>query len=74
MDAAKFGHDIGPATKSGLRCSKISVNGMNKCAIIERTWIRQVLAKYEAIEKLQPKTFDLIVEEWPDWVVRAFSI
>jgi hypothetical protein len=47
---------------------------MNKCAIIERTWIRQVLAKYEAIEKLQPKTFDLIVEEWPDWVVRAFSI
>jgi len=49
---------------------------MNNRAVSERTWVGQILAKYEAIEKLQPKSFDLdlMVEEWPDWVVKLFPI
>ena len=34
----------------------------------EKIWVRQILEKYGAIEKRQPKTFDLIVAEWPQWV------
>ena len=36
--------------------------------VSEKKWVGQVIAKYDAIEKRQPKTFDLGVEEWPEWV------
>ena len=36
--------------------------------VTEKTWVRQILEKYDAIEQRQPKTFDLAVSEWPRWV------
>jgi hypothetical protein len=40
----------------------------------EKFWVRQILEKYDAIEKRQPKTFNLLVNEYPQWVVNLWPI
>lgn len=40
----------------------------------EKFWVRQILEKYDAIEKRQPKTFDLLVNEYPQWVVNLWPV
>jgi len=39
-------------------------------SVSEKKWIGQVIEKYDAIEKRQPKSFNLTVAEWPDWVCK----
>jgi hypothetical protein len=43
-------------------------------SVSEKNWIGQVLAKYDAIEERQPKSFNLAVAEWPDWVFSLWLI
>jgi hypothetical protein len=40
----------------------------------EKFWVRQILEKYDAIEQRQPKTFNLLVNEYPQWVVNLWPI
>jgi hypothetical protein len=49
-------------------------NGSNKRPPNERKWVAQVLSGYDAIEKLQPKSFDSMVNAWPDWVVKLWVV
>jgi hypothetical protein len=63
MEAAEFGHDLRFATFLDIWCSKIMARPVR-----EKAWVRQILEKYDAIEQRQPKTFDLGVSEWPQWV------
>jgi hypothetical protein len=51
------------ATAFSLWCSKIMVR-----LVSEKKWIKQVLERYEAIEKCRPETFNLAVDEYPQWV------
>ena len=42
--------------------------------VSEKNWVKQVLKKYDAIEKRQPKAFDFPVNEWPQWVFNLWPI
>lgn len=46
----------------------------NERQVNERTWVRQVLAGYDAIEKRQPKIFNYAMAEYPDWVNNLWPI
>lgn len=45
---------------------------MKKRIVNERTWVGQVLARYDAVEQRQPKQFDLEIAEWPKWVINLW--
>ena len=49
-------------------------NGSNKRPIKDRKWVAEVLSEYDAIEKLQPRSIDSMVNAWPDWVVKLWVI
>jgi len=40
----------------------------------QRRWIKSVIDKYEAIEKLQPQLFRATVDEWPEWVCKLWHV
>src|ERR1035438_5088292 len=79
MQAATFGHDSGGCIKIKVAVFKKIMNQStksgdgnesNKRPPNERRWVAQVLSRYDAIEKLQPKSIDAMVNAWPDWVVK----
>ena len=83
MQAAEFGHDSGGCIKIKVAVFKKIMsqstksgdgNESNKRPPNERRWVAQVLSRYDAIEKLQPKSIDAMVNAWPDWVVKLWVI
>jgi hypothetical protein len=47
---------------------------MKKRLVNERTWVRQVFDRYEAIEKRRPASFDAQAKAWPDWVFKLWHV
>jgi len=80
LEAAKFWSRLRASNETALvvlkKMSKTTKNQKIKKErkVNARTWVRQVLAKYDVIEERQPQTFNLAAAEWPAWVFKLWQI